>query len=116
MTSNLETLEPVLGLAHGRTIGGEPAFTFPDVLDVLALCTKHEIAVLGVELFKVSPEGYRTEGISTYEVQLGEQPWREFVVLNNSLAAEFVKQNHGGDDHFYLLTASQQREFSGLVG
>jgi hypothetical protein len=116
MMNNLETLEPVLGFAHGKTIGGEPAFTFPDVLDVLALCTKHDIAVLGVELFKAGPTGYCTEGISVYEIQLEEQRWREFVALNNSLAAQFVEQNHGGDDHFYLLTASQKQEFSGLVG
>ena len=114
--NNLETLEPVLSLAHGKTIGGEPAFTFPDVLDVLALCTKHELAVLGVELFKAGSNGYCTEGISTYEIHLEEQPWHEFVALNNSLAAQFVKQNHSGDDHFYLLTASQQQEFSGLAG
>jgi hypothetical protein len=116
MMNNLETLEPVLSFAHGKTIGGEPAFTFPDVLDVLALCTKHEIAVLGVELFRAGLNGYSTEGMSTYEMQLGEHPWHEFVALNNSLAAEFVKQNHGGDDHFYLLTASQRREFSSLAG
>jgi len=114
--NNLETLEPVLSLAHGKTIGGEPAFTFPDVLDVLSLCTKKEIAVLGIELFKAGPNGYSTEGISTYELALEKQPWHEFVALNNSQAAEFVKQNQGGDDHFYLLTASQQGEFSNLVG
>jgi hypothetical protein len=114
--NNLETLKPVLSLAHGKTIGGEPAFTFPEVLDVLALCTKHEIAVLGVELFRAGPNGYSTEAMSMYEVHLGEQHWHEFVALNNNLAAEFVKQNQGGDDHFYLLTASQRREFSGLAG
>ena len=111
MTAN-ETLAPVLGFAHRRTIGGEPAFTFPDVLDALSVCTAHEIAVLGVELFTAHPEGYRTEGISTYEVQLERQSWHDFVVQNNSLAAEFVRHNHGGDDHFYLLTASGEQEFA----
>lgn len=114
MTTN-ETLDPVLGLAHGRTIGGEPAFTFPDVLDALSVCTAHEVAVLGVELFTARLEGYRTEGISTYEVQLKQQPWYDFVVQNNSLAAEFVRQNQGGDDHFYLLTASGEQEYPGLT-
>ena len=114
--TNLETLEPVLGLAHGRTIGDEPAFTFPDVLDAILICTQHEIAVLGVELMRAAPQGYCTEGISPYEVQLKEQPWHDFVVLNNGFAAEFVKQNRAGDDHFYLLTASRQGEFSSLAG
>jgi hypothetical protein len=112
--NNLETLGPVLGLAHGRTIGGEPAFTFPEVLDALALCTEHDISVLGVELMSMAPQGYCTEGISTYEVQLEGQPWHEFVLLNNGLAAGFVKQNQGGDDHFYLLTATTEAEFLSL--
>lgn len=115
MTDN-ETLGPILGLAHGRTIGGEPAFTFPDVLSALSACTANEIAVLGVELFTSHPEGYRTEGISTYEVHLVRQSWHDFVVQNNGLAAQFVRENHGGDDHFYLLTASGEREFAGLAG
>ena len=116
MTDKVETLKPVLGMAHGRTIGGEPAFTYPDVLDVLAICTRHAIAVLGVEVFKAQPRGvYQTEGISTYEVQIGELAWPQFVNLNNSLAAEFVRENPTGDDHFSLLTASGDGEFSSLA-
>lgn len=116
MMNNLQTLEPALGLAHGRTIGDEPAFTYPDVLDAILTCTQHKIAVLGVELMRAVPQGYSTESMSPYEVQLNEHPWHEFVALNNSLAIEYVKQNKGGDDHFYLLTASQQSEFSSLAG
>ena len=115
MINNLETLKPVLGLAHGRTIGGEPAFTFPDVLDAILTCSWHEIAVLGVELMRMASQGYSTESLSPYEVQLNGYSWHEFVDLNNKQAAEYVKQHRGGDDHFYLLTASQQREFSSLV-
>jgi len=65
---------------------------------------------------RATSQGYSTEGISPYEVQLNGHPWHEFVALNNGQAAEYVKQNRGGDDHFYLLTASQQQEFSSLVG
>lgn len=114
MTIN-ETLGPILQFAHGRTIGNEPAFTFPDVLSALFACTANEIAVLGVESFTAHSEGYRTEGISTYEVQLVRQRWHDFVVQNNDLATQFVRENYGGDDHFYLLTASCEREFAGLT-
>jgi hypothetical protein len=110
-----ESLTPVLGLASGKTIGGEPAFTYPEVLDALASCTNHGVAVLGVELFRASPAGYQTEKISAYEVRLEDQAWNDFAVLNNSLAAEFVTQNQGGDDHFYLLTASTQQEYPSLI-
>jgi hypothetical protein len=115
MNTNSDTLAPVLKMAHGRTIGGEPAFTFPVILDVLALCTRNEVAVLGVELFKTVASGYSTEAMSEYELQLAERSWPEFVLLNNQAAADFVNQHPGGDDHFYLLTASLQGEFPGLV-
>ncbi len=114
MMENLQTLKAVLPYAHGKTIGGEPAFVCPEVMDVLALCTKHEIAVLGVELFKARTDGYSTEGISVYDIPLRDQSWAEFVAQNNSLALEFVKNNQGGDDHFYLLTASLQAEYPSL--
>jgi|SRR5882757_4305882 len=114
MMDNVQTLGAVLSLAHGKTIGGEPAFVFPEVLDVLALCTKHEIAVLGIELFKATPDGYVTEGISVYDITLKHQTWTEFVLENNNLAADFARKNRGGDDHFYLFTASLQREYTTL--
>ena len=111
---NLQTLGAVLPLAHGTTIGGEPAFVFPEILDALALCTKHRIAVLGVELFKATANGYLTEGISVYDIPLKDQSWPEFVARNNNLATDFVRNNQGGDDHFYLLTASLQAEYPSL--
>jgi hypothetical protein len=114
MTKDFETLKPVLGLACGKTIGDEPVFLFPEVLDALLLCTQHEISILGVELMRVSPQGYLTEGMSTYDVRLEGQSWHQFVLLNNSLAAEFIKQNRSGDDHFYLLTAALEAELHSL--
>ena len=113
--NNLRTLSAVLPFAHGRTIGGEPAFLFPEIFDVLALCTKHGVAVLGIELFKVDPDGYSTEGISDYEVLLRNQSWHEFVLKNNSLASDFATMNPAGDDHFYLLTASLESEYPDLA-
>src|ERR1700758_5321750 len=114
MTKDFETLKPVLDLACGKTVGDEPMFLFPEVLDALVLCTQHEISVLGVELMRVSPQGYLTEGMSTYDVRLEGQSWHEFVLLNNSLAPVVIKQNRGGDDHFFLLTATLEAELHSL--
>ena len=114
MTKSYETLEPVVGLSSGKTVGGELMFLFPEVLDALVTCTQHEISILGVELMRVSPQGYLTEGMSTYDVRLEGKPWHEFVLLNNSFAADFIKQNRGGDDHFYLLTATLESELHSL--
>jgi hypothetical protein len=58
---------------------------------------------------------FQTEKISAYEVQLEDQAWNDFAALNNSLAAEFVTRNQGGHEHFYLLTASTQREYPSLI-
>jgi hypothetical protein len=115
MTTNLETLAPVLSLAHGQTAGGEPSFTFPDVLQAISLCTANRIAILGVELFEAQSDGYNTEAMSAYEVRLAGQSWQDFVNLNNHLADEFIRHNPRGDGHFYLLTASQESEFSNLA-
>ena len=101
-------------MARGRTTGGEPTFTFPQVLDALALCTKYDILVLGAQWMRMAPQGYCTEAISPYAVQFEGQPWHEFVLLNNGLATEFAKQNQGGNDHFYLLTAMTEAEFHSL--
>ena len=96
----METLEPVRSFAHGETIGGEPLFAMTEVSEAIVECTQHEIAVSGVELFKVRPEGFLTEGISTCEVQLKGQTCQEFVVSNNSLASEFVHENLACYDRF----------------
>ena len=61
---------------------------------------------------RVSPQGYLTEGMSTYDVRLGCR--HQFVLLNNSLAAEFIKQNRSGEDDFYLLTAALEAELHSL--
>ena len=111
----LETIEEIIRHAHARTVGGEPTFAFPDVLTAIAACTKHEIAVLGVELFKATREGYLTEGISDYDLRVRRAPWHEFVSSNNRLADQFVRANPCGDDHFYLLTASSEEEFDHLT-
>lgn len=114
MTRDFETLEPVLRFSCGKTIGDEPMFLFPEVMDALASCTQHEISVLGVELMKTSPQGYLTDGISSYDVRLEGRSWQDFVLLNNSLAAQFIGEKHGGDNHFYLLTATLEGEFHRL--
>ena len=97
-----------------RTVGGEPAFVFPDVIEVLSRCTHLQIAVLGVEKFIATAEGYRTIVLSSYEVKSTGKPWVEFVEENNELALKFVRAHAGGDDHFYLLTTASELEIENL--
>ena len=116
MKSDFEEIESIARAASGRTIGSELAFTFPDVLEVLKLCTENEIAVLGVEIFEVRQNGYLTKNLSVYDQQIGKGPkqqgaWGDYVNANNRFAEEYVRLNSAGDDHVYVLTTATWREF-----
>ncbi len=109
-------LPTVTTAASGKMDNGELFFTFPEVRGIIRLCTTKQIAILGLELFEVRPEGYYTKNLSGYEQQMNEGPeklegWPEYVRMNNSLADEFVRTNPSGDDHVYVLTTSSWREF-----
>jgi hypothetical protein len=116
MKSDFELIQPIADAAVGRT-GNELTFTFPQVMEVVQLCTINQIAVLGVELFEVRADGYCTKRLSTYDQGLlGRQDvkpadWDEYVRKNNSFAEEFIRKNPAGDDHVYILTNSSWREF-----
>jgi hypothetical protein len=117
VTQDFQRIPGVAAAAIGE-VGDEPTFAFPEVLEVVKLCSANQIAVLGVELFLVKPDGYYASGCSAYElyekqrwsvVRLTE--WPEYVRYNNALAEEFTRRNPLGDDHVYVLTTSSWREF-----
>lgn len=115
MTGAFEKIPGIAAAAIGA-LGDELTFSFPEVLGVIGLCTMHEIAVLGLELFQVLPEGYATKKYSGYSQQMNKGPsnvegWSAYVEKSNALAKEFVHLNPTGDDHVYILTTSSWREF-----
>jgi hypothetical protein len=115
MTGEFEKIPAVVAAAIGA-LGDELTFSFPEVLQVIRLCIKYEIAVLGLETFQVLPEGYATKKLSGYDQQMNKGPgnvkgWSEYVARSNALAEEFVRANPSGDDHVYILTTSSWREF-----
>ena len=121
MRSDLEQVESIVLAASGKTMGGELAFTFPEVDEVIRRCTENEIAVFGVEIFEVRPSGYFTKNLSDYDQHIGSDPkeqtgWADYVKANNRLAEEFVKLHPTGDDHVYVLTAASWREFHEMKG
>ena len=116
MTGDLEQVDSIARAASGRTIGNELAFTFPEVSEVVRRCTENQIAVLGMEVFEVTPNGTLTKKLSVYDQQMGSGPeqregWADYVKANNALAEEFVGVNPSGDDHVYVLTTASWREF-----
>ena len=115
MTNDFESIQSIADAAIGA-IGDELTFAFSRVLEVIALCTTNEIAVLGVEIFEVRSGGYSTVNLSTYEQQMGSDPkqrsdWADYVKANNVLADEFIRSNPTGDEHVYLLTTASWGEF-----
>jgi hypothetical protein len=122
MTSDLNkfgdfaAIPAVVEKSAGKIGDNELSFAFPEVLEVIQLCSVKQIAVLGVELFKVREDGlYRTEKLTDYDLRMKQDPstqreWPEYVRANNASAEEFVRQNPAGDDHVYVLTTSSWRE------
>jgi hypothetical protein len=117
MTQDFELIPPIADLVSDKTTG-EPAFTFPDVIEVIRLCTANQIAVLGMEIFLIKEASYYASGCSTYDLQISRKwpevpisEWHRYVAENNSLAESSVRSDPTGDDHLYILTTASWREF-----
>ncbi len=120
MTKDFELIPSVADLVSDKTTG-EPAFTFPDVIEVIRLCTVNQIAVLGMEIFLIEEAKYYASGCSTYDLQITRKwpevlisDWHHYVSENNALAEDSVRQNRRGDEHVYILTTASWREFCNL--
>jgi hypothetical protein len=118
MKSDIQNIQSIL-LATAVTIGDELAFVFPEVLEVIKLCTINEIAVLGVENFEDCSGQYSTKNLSIYDQQIGRGPeerndWLDYVNTNNALAEEFIRLNPAADKSVYMLTTSSWREFCNI--
>jgi hypothetical protein len=111
MTNDIETIGSIVSVANEKSVSGELAFSYPNVLEAIKLCTINGIAVLGVELFQVRDESFETKKMSGYDLPDPEESWGNYVAANNSLAEEFVRLNPSGDDHVYVLTSSSWSEF-----
>ena len=117
MTSDFEQIPAIIDAAIGKP-GSEFNFPFPEVLEVIRLCTINKIAVLGVEIFLVRNDGLYASGCSDYDLQITRKwnevkiaAWDQYVEENNALASECVHHNPAGDGHVYVLTTSSWREF-----
>lgn len=107
---------PAITAAAIGEIGNQLTFSFPEVLEVIKLCSANEIAVLGLELLEAHPEGgYATKNYSLYDrglkIPLAIEDWAAYVRECNSLAEKFVHLNPAGDGHVYILSASSWEEF-----
>ena len=93
--------------------GDEWLLPLPQAKEAIDLATKHRIAVLGLEVFRVSVAGLVTEGYSGYEFELGDD-WVKFVSSNNEAALRYVVDHEFGSGYAYILTTTSAREFEAL--
>ena len=93
--------------------GNEWMIPLPQAKEAISLATKRGIAVLGVEIFRVSNGGLITEGYSGYEFKLGDD-WVKFVSSNNEAALRYVVEHEFGSGYAYILTTTSAREFEAL--
>lgn len=121
MKNAMEKIETIAARANTREPGGQLAFTFPEVIEVIAICTANQIAVLGIEVFRLKDGLFYASGFSTYELELekrwprlAESDWDKYTADNNAHAEEFVHLDPRGDDHVYVLTTASWNEHQEL--
>lgn len=119
MTEDYELIPAIAELVLQRFSNGELGFAFPEVLTAVEVCTANSIAVLGVDLLEVVPDGLSTRGLLNNQLAWNKyleqgRTWNEFVTDNNALALQYLRENLRGDSHMFLLTAVSRREADSL--
>jgi hypothetical protein len=119
MPNDLETIKEISQMAAGKC-GEELYFRHEDIQHVLVLCTTNKIAVLGIEIFEVRPEGFVSKHFSVYDLNFrsvrpqGESEWADYVSASNGCAKEFLRENTIADEDVCILTTASWREFCEL--
>jgi hypothetical protein len=94
---------------------GELLLPYSEALRAIDVASKHQIAILGVELFEVQPSGLQALGWSDYQFTFtSTNAWNDFVIANNSEAERCIKNCPLGQNHGYILTSTSQNEFASL--
>jgi hypothetical protein len=94
--------------------GNEWVIPFPEVEQAVKLASENLIAILGVECFRILPDGgLGTETYSGYEFSLVDD-WQALVRLNNQAALQFIKDNVFKRGYGYILTTTSREEFNHL--
>jgi hypothetical protein len=76
--------------------------------------TAHQIAVLGVEVFRILEKGIRVETYSGYCFDDIESSWADYVERNNQAALSFIAKHVYAEGYGYILTACSKKESEGL--
>jgi hypothetical protein len=93
--------------------GNERLIPFPEVNHAIHLASMNLIAVLGVELFRILPDGIAPQNYSGYEFER-KGDWQAYVRQNNEAALHFIEANPAAPGHSYILTTASEEEFKAL--
>ena len=104
MTTNREIVVGIATEANGKARNGELEFTSACVVEAIRLCTTRNVAVLGVDIFRIRGGMYETTRLSSYA--LPDRNGTDYAAAINTLAEEFVRMNPADEQHVYLLTVA----------
>ncbi len=108
---NLDSFVPDKLRVQATKVGNEWLYPIDAVSELIRIADERDIAILGVELFRIVANGLQTEAMSSYEVPF-DGNWNDFVRKNNALASEFVHRSHKGQNGGYILTSVNETEFA----
>jgi hypothetical protein len=112
-SSDLDELLPSMITDAAVRAGDEWIIPLPEVNQAIHLATKHLIAVLGVESFRILENGFGVEGYTGYAVDF-QGDWATYVRQNNEAALRFIEENQLGEGYGYILTTASEDEFKAV--
>jgi hypothetical protein len=112
-SSDLDNLLPSVITDAAVRAGDEWVIPLTEVNQAIHLATKHLIAVLGVESFRILENGFGTEGYTGYTLDF-QGDWPTYVRQNNEAALRFIEENQLGEGYGYILTTASENEFKAV--
>ena len=93
--------------------GNELVLPYAEALSAIAVATKHQVAVLGLDGFEVRKDGLLTVNMvdpSRYIPFAGD--WEAYVSTMNAEAERWLKEHRLGENHGYILTSASENELA----
>ena len=93
--------------------GNEWVLALRQAKEAIDLATKHLIAILGVESFRIEQNGFPLLNYTGHIYEFRED-WPGYAQQNNQAALSVIEEYPLGEGHGYIQTASSELEFQSL--
>ena len=95
--------------------GNELVLPFAEATEAILIATDHQIAVLGLEAFKIQPDGLITVALcDPSRNNAFTRDWKAYVALMNDECSRWLLEHRLGENHGYILTSTSESEFADL--